>query len=499
MKPWPGWPLESEQSLAILNEVALIVWDESPMTPKLAIEAVDRYLKDLSKSSLPMVGKCCLFGGDFRQTLPVIIGGHKKDIVNACLKRSVLWSSFRTFHLSINMRARHYVENCEELGNRTFAEWLLNLGDGKIQYVTLHPNSTISGILPDDLIEIPHMLRVSNIDQLIDFVYGNDFSSIENGTRAILCPTNAAVNDINEMILDRMLEIEVKVYYSVDEYKREEDDDFHVTTDLLNSINCAALPPHELKLKIGAIVMLLRNIDIEDGLCNGTRVRIISLGDHIIECEILTGVNIGRKVLLPRIRMISRDTMLPKDMIRTQFPIRLAYGITINKSQGQSLTKAGVYLNGPCFTHGQLYVAFSRVGSADNVRILVNEGNQQGDDLVDDNDSDCDLINDLNDFNTNNLLCNATQVLHFRTELQSLQSLLPSPPPPPLLSLHQPNPKISVDLDRFWQNGIPCYTKAELRSRVSTYDRAGTSRLMPGGKRFGKKRTTEDQQDSDSN
>ncbi|XP_057654730.1 uncharacterized protein LOC130892986 [Diorhabda carinulata] len=230
----PGWPLESEQSLAILNEVALIVWDESPMTPKLAIEAVDRYLKDPSKSFLQMGGKCCLFGGDFRQTLPVIIGGHKKDIVNACLKRSVLWSSFTTFHLSINMRARHYVENYEELGNRTFAEWLLNLGDGTIQYVTLHPNSTISGILPDDLIEIPHMLRVSNIDQLIDFVYGKYFSLIENGTSAILCPTNAAVNDINEMIFDRMLENEVKVYYSVDEYKREEDDDFHVTTYLLN-------------------------------------------------------------------------------------------------------------------------------------------------------------------------------------------------------------------------------------------------------------------------
>lgn len=55
-------------------------------------------------------------------------------------------------------------------------------------------------------------------------------------------------------------------------------------------------------------------------------------------------------------------TDLPFEFKRLQFPVRLAFGMTINKAQGQSLDVVGVILQTPCFSHGQLYVAFSRVG-----------------------------------------------------------------------------------------------------------------------------------------
>ena len=75
----------------------------------------------------------------------------------------------------------------------------------------------------------------------------------------------------------------------------------------------------------------------------------------------------GKAVLIPRIPMIPTD--LPFQFKRLQFPIRLAFAITINKTQGQSLEKCGIDLNTDCFSHGQLYVACSRVGKPDNLFI----------------------------------------------------------------------------------------------------------------------------------
>ena len=61
-------------------------------------------------------------------------------------------------------------------------------------------------------------------------------------------------------------------------------------------------------------------------------------------------------------------------MSRTQFPIKLAYAITINKAQGQSLERVGLYLDNQVFSHGQLYVALSRATSPENVAILIPNG-----------------------------------------------------------------------------------------------------------------------------
>ena len=57
----------------------------------------------------------------------------------------------------------------------------------------------------------------------------------------------------------------------------------------------------------------------------------------------------------------------PFEWQRRQFPVRPAFGMTINKSQGQTLRHAGVWLRGDVFTHGRLYVACSRVGSPENL------------------------------------------------------------------------------------------------------------------------------------
>lgn len=78
----------------LLRDSKLIVWDEAPMTNKHAFEAVDRTLQDImkivdpSQEHVPFGGKVVVFGGDFRQTAPVVKNGGREDIVQACLVKN---------------------------------------------------------------------------------------------------------------------------------------------------------------------------------------------------------------------------------------------------------------------------------------------------------------------------------------------------------------------------------------------------------------------------
>ncbi|XP_060855376.1 uncharacterized protein LOC132933058 [Metopolophium dirhodum] len=117
--------------------------------------------------------------------------------------------------------------------------------------------------------------------------------------------------------------------------------------------------------------MLLRNLS-PPKLCNGTRLRITDLQKNLIEAQIMTGFAKGESVFIPRIPIIPSD--YPFQFKRMQFPVKVCFAMTINKSQGQTLKIAGIDVREDCFSHGQFYVACSIVSMPTNLVILAPTG-----------------------------------------------------------------------------------------------------------------------------
>ena len=108
--------------------------------------------------------------------------------------------------------------------------------------------------------------------------------------------------------------------------------------EYLNTIKINNFPQHKLLLKKGVPIMLHRNLSQATILCNGTRLVVSKLGEKVIEAIIMAGSNIGDVVYIPRICLTTKDPKWPFTLHRRQFPVRVCYAMTINKSQGQTLS-----------------------------------------------------------------------------------------------------------------------------------------------------------------
>ena len=346
----------------LLLQTRLLIIDEVSMGHKHIYEAIDRSLQHLMKCDNPFGGMVCVFAGDWRQCLPVIPRGSEGQIIASTLKFSYLWNNIKVYHLTTNMR----VQMSGSLECKDFSEFLLSVGDGS------YTGGEIIKI-PDDM-----NMEGKTLEDLIDFVFPDLEANSSNrhwlSERAILCPTNEQAKEVNDLVSDRFPG-NAKIYKSSDT-TTDNNPDF--SPEFLNSFDLPGMAPHCLKLKKGMLVMLIRNLNPAEGHCNGVKYVVNNLLDRVIEVTSVSGSNPGSKLFVPRIIMDNKDSTLPFSMRRRQFPLKPAFAMTANKSQGQTLLRVGIYLGRDFFSHGQLYVALSRCGNRAGIKILSRVCKKEG-------------------------------------------------------------------------------------------------------------------------
>ncbi|XP_019087817.1 PREDICTED: ATP-dependent DNA helicase PIF2-like [Camelina sativa] len=191
----------------LIKEASLIIWDEAPMMSKFCFESLDKSFSDIIKNRDNKVfgEKGLVFGGDFRQVLPVINGAGRAEIVMSSLNASYLWDHCKVLKLTTNMRllSDNIGEN-EAKDIQEFSDWLLAVGDGRIN----EPNDG------EALIDIPEELLIEEAENpkaaICKEIYGdpsvmhkeNDPKFFQK--RAILAPTNDDVNTINQFLVEHL-------------------------------------------------------------------------------------------------------------------------------------------------------------------------------------------------------------------------------------------------------------------------------------------------------
>ncbi|XP_028068690.1 ATP-dependent DNA helicase PIF1-like [Camellia sinensis] len=238
------------------------------------------------------------------------------------------------------------------------------IGDGKIPEISSIEGGEINWI------EIPEQFLVRNeshaLHDLIHAIYPelstkyNDSSYLKE--HGILAPKNADVDELNVIMLSMLL-AESQKYLTADMIclvEGENIDEGMHSPELLHSLNFSGIPSHCLELKKGAPIMLLKNCNQSQGLCNGTRLIVEKMRDKVIEAQVITSLNIGEGVFISRIILSPSTTHSSVPIKRRQFLIKQAFAMTINKSQGQTLKNISV-----------LYDALSRVTTPSGLKILI--------------------------------------------------------------------------------------------------------------------------------
>ena len=310
-----------------------------------------------------------------------------------------------TKNLRVTSICKRCAEPCEcGIKQTQYAEMLLGIGNGicndstvilceDIDIPTNNKNSRsecVNNTNKDEndesiVIKLPLLSHILDKDEALKFTFPqlyneNDGNICEGNSNksAILCATNEDVDEWNNKIQLMNPNPEMKLK-STDMFDYVDDPNgilkAMLNEHVLNRLKKNGAPPHILTLKVGDICFIMRNLLKKEGLTNNTRVKIIDIKKYSIKVhtidtpvpKVFIEPRIIFKVTLPYGRSFT--------MVRKQFPLRLAYSMTYNKSQGQELKKCLVDIRSPPFCHGHLYVALSRIRHFMDIKIFCNQEN----------------------------------------------------------------------------------------------------------------------------
>jgi ATP-dependent DNA helicase PIF1 len=373
-----------EQRAELIKAAKLIIWDEIS----------SQHMKDVNavlKATHYFKGKVVLFIGDGLQITPVVKFGSKEEILKAsiyCGGRTSI-PNLQVFKFTKNLRLQRgdtdpeqveYIKMLDEISTNQYDSSRfpksieLMFDDAWYEDDPVARRSGRKGIaFPTHQVK-----RLSTAEEVVDFAFPDGFDPETMHKSCILATINEQVEMWNQKV-QALNKADAHDLYSWDSMEDLVDDPHGyiqsmINEQVMNDVNDPGnCPPHKLTLKVGDICILMRAVNKEEKFSTNTRVRVERISKNTVRVQSLANPN--KFVTLPRfIFKIKLNIGRGYEMTRHQFPLRLAYSMSINKSQGQQYLRCVADLTKFCFSHGHLNVALSRITDPANMAIFVNDG-----------------------------------------------------------------------------------------------------------------------------
>jgi hypothetical protein len=394
---------QNPQRRELLLACSLIVWDESCSNDKIILESLYDILN-------PMPNMVFHLSGDFRQILPIIgREGSKAAVLAATVCYSELWSTFCINELTQNVRLNVLGMHDEQRKQDAWARFILAVGNGdeiphgsnyfaesfpitRDEAAEMYERPVMEEVLHDtQLYRLRNIKTIAedipietqdpddyshSVRQLIDILIGGNFELFHPSQRFIVAATNVRVDFWNQAIQSKNPH-PLHFFYSENKIA-EVDDPYGILESMMKNHNvCDSLkahdvPPHTLQLKVGDVCLLMVNWSTTHGLTKNMRVLVKAFRTNVIIVE--TTDDRKHNFALPRVyfEFCSSYGMSFK-MIRKQFPLRLAYCLSYNRSQGQSADFIVMDTVHPPFAHGHTYVALGRCRQYTGIMVYASE------------------------------------------------------------------------------------------------------------------------------
>lgn len=288
--------------LKSLKSLKSLIIDEISMMSNELLELIDSLFKMIKSNVLPFGGIQVIMVGDFHQ-LPPVKG-------NYCFT-SPIWDELK-------MNTIVLTELIRQKDDLVLQELLEELRNGKISKKSY------------ELLE-----------SLKDKTFDNDIKPTK------LFPINTNVDKINEREFNKLVKLnnnQTKTYKAYSKYKNDNISNFDIC------------------LTLNAQIMVIRNIDVENHIVNGTRGIVVGLLDNIVIIKDIKGI-------IHHIKYYT-DININNKIINSFMPLKLAYAISIHKSQGSSIDCLELDLGDDIFVSGQTYTALSRATNINNIKII---------------------------------------------------------------------------------------------------------------------------------
>ena len=347
----------------LLSECRLLIIDEVFNVHRGNFNAMIAALQAIRNSTHHSAGMIIVCTGDIHQIPPVVQNGSRNRILNASVVANPTYQQTLKYNLTTPQRTLPTEIEFRALLDQIGAD--------------TKPHATHMDDQP--LVQLENIHTFTDETRALRWAIPNITSAEQN---VVLTASNARVNELNTLIQERNPNPPRELLSSTSIKSSTHDELIEVLAhELIATSRKNDVPPHALTLKKGDICFLMATLSKKDGIVKNQRLRILEIGTRLIQAELLLDEGRTRRCLIPRFRFNYKHHQ-HLEITRLQFPLRLAYACTINKSQGQTFSKVlldskaqkmfNAFVRG-AFSHGHLYVALGRVRQMAHVAILVDD------------------------------------------------------------------------------------------------------------------------------